>query len=136
MDGRFRRRRAVAARERIVIYVGYNKTPAGEIFNGENTFEQLAADVKNGPVVLDWIDLRSTLLNVLFVLSPTRIGAPWGGGLLDATRHRLFVAVMGKGASAFTVWAHPSYVAEKLGVAGGTAEPLSVLINELTDRVL
>lgn len=108
----------------------YNYDSERQVINGAGTYDEIRTSlVQWGAVVVDWCDERGSLLNVLFVQSPKRVGSPAGGGSLDGRRGRLFVAVIGRGAWAFTQWVAPDYVTEKMKVAGGTAEPLAELIN-------
>lgn len=107
----------------------YDRTEYGEIINGPQTFAALAEDLSQGPVMIDWNDGRSSLLNVCFA-RPTRIRCPFGGGQLDE-RSGLVVAVMGFGSFMFCQQTDYPYVAEKLKVTGGTAEGLAKLINAL-----
>jgi hypothetical protein len=109
----------------------YNTNEYAEIFNGEGTYTQLRNDLRSGPVLLNWIDQRGTLLQVLFAYP--RI-AGQGGGPISSPDGDLFVAVMGHGAYAFTSEVHPVYAAEKLGVRGEvTNQRLCDLINAALD---
>lgn len=105
----------------------YDRNKYGEVLNGPGTFAALAEDLQTGPVMLDWNDGRSSLLNVCFA-RPRRIQCPLGGGVLDV-RSGLVVAVMGLGAWSFTSQTEWPYVAEKLKLAGGSAQGLTELIN-------
>lgn len=105
------------------------------VFNGEGTFDALAHDLRQRhTMAVDWMDQRGTQLALLFALRPTRVGPFHGGGGLDG-RTGLYVAIAGKGMWRFTsppVW---PYVAEKLHVAGGTAQPLADLISAVMNRL-
>lgn len=113
----------------------YDTNEHGEVFNGEGTYDATADALRSDvPVMLNWIDQRGTLLQVLFV-RPLCVGGP-GGGPVSGPDDKLIVSVMGHSAYAFSSEVHPSYCAEKLGVSGEvTNERLAKLISEVLARL-
>lgn len=106
----------------------------GQIINGPDTYAQAAADLRAGPVALDWTDQDGTLLNILLVLDPPRHGP--GGGIIGTGTGKLWVSIAGKGLYAFVVsdgYLAPDYVGEKfkLGSINPTTAALALLLTEI-----
>lgn len=106
----------------------------GEIINGPNTYEAIAAEIGSqtrNSVVIGWTDEEGSHLDVLFALRPTQFGNLQRGyrGVTD-----LFVAVMGFGTAAFECGSqsHPGYYAGKLGLGDNiTNTKLAELIDNI-----
>lgn len=114
----------------------YDISEYGEIINGPGTYEAAAFDlIERGHVVLNYIDQRGSLFNVLLSYAPTRVGAP--GGLVDEGP-KLWVGIAGKGLMGFRLGdrdiAWP-YVSEKLDIMGGSAQPVAELINNVLSNL-
>jgi hypothetical protein len=107
----------------------YSSNEYDEVYNSEETFDALAADLKeHSSVVVHWIDQRGTLLNVLFA-QPHYVGG-------SRDNAPLFVAIWGRGAYSFSGFVDPVYASEKLGIRGlPTLEPLCELINAVLERL-
>ena len=106
----------------------------GEITNSDETYSAIAYGLDvHGSVIVGWTDGDGTHYDILFAAFPEQFGTLQGGmrGSSD-----LFVSIMRKGAFGFKCdreKSHPSYIAEKLGLAeysaSSTVAKLADLIN-------
>ena len=116
----------------------YDTDDYGQIINGPNTFQAVAADLlQRDQVVLNWTDRRGTLHNILLAFGPTRIGTL--GGVVGGGPGLLWVGVAGTGCVAcpagggYLSW---DYAAEKLGLKSQpTAEAIAELITGVREAI-
>lgn len=107
-----------------------NEDTYGEIINGEDTYREIATDLReSGRCLVGWTDQDSTHLDILFVYRSPKYGTVQGG----VQGSDLFVSIMRRGAFGFSVSepdTAPAYYDEKLG--GGlnaTSIQLAALVN-------
>lgn len=107
----------------------------GEIINGENTYKEIACQIKNGrSVIIGWTDEEYTHFDILFTLNVIKEGFLHGG----LRWNDLFVSVMRKGAFGFLTDSKKDsgYIGEKLGLGNNvTTEKLTELINGIIDNL-
>lgn len=119
---------------------GYDTAPSGAIINGDRTYQQAVDDLLvRGTVVLNWTDGDGSLFTILLSLEPVRFGA--GGGLVDDSPGKLWVAIVKRGCFAFSAfgrdWLAPGYVGEKLGLESPVdAANVAELVNGIRGRIM
>jgi hypothetical protein len=103
----------------------------GQVHNSKDTYQRLgqALAAFGYPQIFRWADDRSSAFTVLLYLAPVS-AYPLGKAL--------YVGIEGKGFFGFPVdtYLHLDYVAEKLNLAGGSAQALSVLLNGVLDEIV
>lgn len=108
----------------------------GEITNSEATYQAIADGLLGeGSLVVGWTDGDGTHFDVLFVNRPAQVGLLQGGlrGGSD-----LFVGIMRKGCFGFDatrIDTHPTYLAEKLGLAEYSASSTIAKLADLVNGV-
>ena len=118
-----------------------NTDEHGEAINGEKTYQRIAKDLQDeqDSVLVGWTDENMTHFDVLFVLNAQQRGINIHGGIKPDKD--LFVAIMRKGAFAFSVTGpelHQGYIAEKLGLINQskTTKKLADLLNGVKSNLV
>ncbi len=113
----------------------------GCVINDPETYAEIATELKAGrSIAFGWTDLRSSHLDLLFVLGPTIAGRLQSlhPSIQQSCRLR-FVSVMRRGCFALDISSpegfHPDYLGEKLGVGGATAEALAELVAGVIEQL-
>lgn len=110
-----------------------NTDEYGEVVNGEDTYKEIAANLKVGlPVLIGWSDGHGAHLDILFAKGAVGQG-PLQGGIRRTSD--LLVSLMRRGAFGFEVDhqdTHSGYYGEKLNWSGAESlEALASLINSV-----
>lgn len=110
------------------------KDEYGQVHNSPETYKALAEalqdhEIIGDPQIFEWVDERMSRFILLLYLAapPSR-----------ANYRYLYVGVENKGFYGFptTGYISSGYVAEKLNLAGGSAEPLADLLNGVLDEFI
>ena len=107
-----------------------NKNEYGEIINGQDTYKEIAAKLKNGEsVIIGWTDEKLTRFDILLTYLPYTEGTYLQRGIRVTD---IFVSIIGIGSYGFDISndKEPGYVGEKLKLGNNeTTEKLTELLN-------
>ena len=116
-----------------------NKDSYNEIINGEITYIDIAAKLKQGKsVIIGWTDEEFTHFDILFTLGAYKdCDNQLQRGIKNSD---LFVSIIGRSSFGFLMTQEDkdsTYIAEKLNVYGKpTADKLTELINNIIKEIL